>query len=512
MRLNVLRSFAGCLALVASLAAAAHAQESAFQDAQGETSVFIREGGGFGRVNATDKSVEFGFLRDNGRETPYFGLKFKGKASNNFASLFKGGTPSSEAEIEFTLGQRFGSMLSDTFVFNRCIAKTAEELKKTLEEPKPKNRNEFLTEAKKQYIEVKTQEYFDQFMKEQPEGPTTEPPKPSPTPDVTQITANIWREIYADVKSKRTASGEEVPDAVAYGIATAAAPKKVEQKLAELAAEAKAKEQNPEAKEEALRKRAEEQAKREAENPETVKAFAMEIAKGEASNICAVEEPDIEIRAYDWLSFSASYKRASYKLLNEGGAFADQVRKQNFDGFSATLAYNRLISLDDLSGERERKIARRIARQEDRPAPREETPKNVQSKGSIILGISGGVARRNNSDDLDSVSVEDQSFTSSSGTTQRRAFSSKTALSGDYKEFIAVPLNTDVVWFPGRFDSRIAIDFFTRSNLGSTDRKFVPGVGLFLTKEKSPTKVVGGISFSYDDGKPRVGLIGGYHF
>lgn len=45
------------------------------------------------RVNPTDKSIDFGYLRDRGDERWHFGLDLKGKASGTFASLFSGATP-----------------------------------------------------------------------------------------------------------------------------------------------------------------------------------------------------------------------------------------------------------------------------------------------------------------------------------------------------------------------------------------------------------------------------------
>jgi hypothetical protein len=178
--------------------------------------------------------------------------------------------------------------------------------------------------------------------------------------------------------------------------------------------------------------------------------------------------------------------------------------------FLATVAYNALITLDDVGELREQRTALREARLNNQPPPKEKPL--GESKGSMILGLSLGVKRTNNADDLKSVELEDQAFTSASGTTQRRSVSKQTVLRGEYDEYLAVPLNTDLVVYPGTFRGRIAIDFFTRSNLGKTNREFVPGVGLFITQEGKPTKVVGGLSFAYDDGKARVGLVGGFHF
>ena len=451
MRHTMIKNLVTCLALIASLAAVADAQQSAFEDAKGESSIYLNQGGGFARINATDKSVQLGFTRDTGREKPYFGIDFKGKASNDFASLFSGGKPSPETEVGFTFGKRFFTTKSDAERVTDCIN---EKVGVLLTTGLPK-----LIEAeKKRFIENKTAKHLKELTVE--EGLKQKGP------------GSIFDKIHSEMVASAVNRGLSPP--VAKDIADSLTPKLVEAELARNA-----------------RELAEDDANNSVGAAE-IKDTVVKGVKGPASEACVVDPEVLDAKAFDWISVRVAYKRARYKLLNEAGAFADQVRKQNFDGYSATFAYNRVITLDDLS-----KTGLENAK---------------GSKGSIIIGASIGVERRNNTDDLDSVDIEDQSFTSSSGTTQRRAVSKQTVLSGAYNEYIAVPLNTDVVWFPGALNSRVAVDFFTRSDLGTTGRKFTPGVGLFLTKEKSPTKVVGGISFSFDQGKPKIGLVGGFHF
>jgi hypothetical protein len=181
----------------------------------------------------------------------------------------------------------------------------------------------------------------------------------------------------------------------------------------------------------------------------------------------------------DWLTFHVGYRRASYRLLFEGETFANQVRKEPFDGFSAILAYNAIFK---------------------------------SKRGPVLFGVSGGAERRNNIDDLDEVEVNDQVFTSSDGTTQRSVVSGQKAFRGEFKEFTAAPINTDLVWFPAKFESTIGLNFFTRSNVGGGKRRIEPGVGLFFTQKGKPTKVIGGVSVSLRDGKGRFGLIAGYNF
>ena len=181
----------------------------------------------------------------------------------------------------------------------------------------------------------------------------------------------------------------------------------------------------------------------------------------------------------DWLTFHVGYRRASYKLLAEGETFANQVRKEKFDGFSAIMAYNALFK---------------------------------SKRGPVLFGISGGAERRNNIDDLDEVEVNDQVFTSADGTTQRSVVAKQKAFRGTFEKVTAAPINTDLVFFPARFESRIGFNFFTRSNVGEGNKRIEPGFGVFFTKEGEPTKVIGGLSLSVRDGKGRFGLIAGYNF
>lgn len=453
---NTLTRTLACAALALSLTALARAQ-SAFVDAKGESSIFIKEGGGFARINATDKSIELGYLRDRGDERPYFGFSVKGKASGDFASLFNGGTPSPEAEVGFTVGKRFFLLAeSDKAITDRCMALMEKDL--LADFPK------LVEGAKKEFVEARKAARVERLKK------------------------SLAAEIKAALVREAVARG--VPEDVAKDAAESMSAKLVEA---------------------AATRTAEEQLKAEADalHPATVEKMARDKANDDASILCVQEDPALVQRSVDWIAFRVAYNRASYKLLNEAGGFDEQVRKQSFDGFSATLGFNTLITLDDVGRLKAQRAALGDARRADRRAPKETAQ---ESKGAMIVGVSIGVRRKNNADDLKSVEIEDQSFTSASGTTQRRALSKQTVLRGEYKEFTSVPLNTDVVWYPGALQSRLAIDFFTRSDLSKTGRDFRPGVGVFITEQGKPTKVVGGISFSYDDGKGKIGLVGGFHF
>ncbi|HEY0100019.1 MAG TPA: hypothetical protein VGB76_13805 [Pyrinomonadaceae bacterium] len=325
-----IRILAYATLIVLSCCTGAHAQ-TAFQDASGESSIFIQDRGGFSRINVGDKSISLGYLLDSGDDSPFFGFELSGKRAGDFASIFSGSVPGNEAKINVSFGKRF------------LYAKP----------PTPANAGQIST---------------------------------------SRITL-------------------------------------------------------------------------------------------------------------DWLTFQAGYKRSRYKLFTADPTFANQVRKQNFDGYTATLGYNALINL-----------TRSDDKTDASTDAADSAAGDISTPSSMIVGVSLGVQRRNNADDLDTVDVEDEVFSATSGTTERRVLSKQQALSGEYKVSTAVPLNADVVIFPGRFKGRIALDIFARSNLGEGGRNFVPGVGLFFTKKGAPTKVLGGLSISARDGKAQVGLVAGFHF
>jgi hypothetical protein len=342
MTTNRLALSLACAVLALLACPAAARAQTVFQDADGESSIFLRDNGGFARVNVAEKKISLGYLFDRGDDTPHFGFEISGKRSGDLASIFKGGVPGNEAEIKASVGKRF---------------------------------------------------------------------------------------LLADAPNPRTA-GQII-----------------------------------------------------------VRRVTM-----------------------DWLTFEGSYKRSSYNLVTPGNVFANQVRKQNFDGFSATLGYNMLIDLQALKGGAGSGGAASGGTSGGGASDDDDDDKN-KTPSSMIVGFSAGVKRRNNAGDLDEVEVEDVIFPVTDGTVQRRVISTQQALLGDYKESIAAPINGDVVYFPGHFDGRMALDFFFRSNVGEGDRNFVPGVGLFITKSRdTPTKVLGGISIAVRDGKAQVGLVAGFHF
>lgn len=178
---------------------------------------------------------------------------------------------------------------------------------------------------------------------------------------------------------------------------------------------------------------------------------------------------------YDRLVLQVSYAYKQYTLLDPAAAFDKQVFKKRFHNPSAALTYSILLN------------------------------------GSNLFGASVGVGRSNNSNDLTEVDVRDINTTSFSNTV-REVVRSRQVLRGDFKQSTSVFLNTDYVWYPRKTFSRVGIDFYSRSVFTGVDKGFHPGIGVFLSEKGAPTRVLGGVTVSYDKGKASVALIAGFSF
>jgi hypothetical protein len=178
---------------------------------------------------------------------------------------------------------------------------------------------------------------------------------------------------------------------------------------------------------------------------------------------------------YDRLMLQLGYAYKQYTLFDEFATFDKQVFKKGFHNPSAALTYSALLS------------------------------------GSNFFGASFGIGRSNNSNDLTEIDVRDIN-TFSSDDTVREVVRNREVLRGDFKQSTGVFLNTDYVLYPQKGFNRIGFDFYTRSVLTGIDKGFRPGLGVFLSEKGNPTKVLGGFTISYDDGKASVALVVGFSF
>lgn len=133
----------------------------------------------------------------------------------------------------------------------------------------------------------------------------------------------------------------------------------------------------------------------------------------------------------------------------------------------------------------------------------------------FALGAAMGAERRNNLDDLKQVTFQ-TTVLSANGTSS--VVESKDGFLGNYREYIAAPVYTDIVYLlpkltaPGFKKTNLAIDGFTRSDVAAEKRSADGGLGIFVTKLGAPTKVYGGIAASWNDGKGKVALVASYAF
>lgn len=126
-------------------------------------------------------------------------------------------------------------------------------------------------------------------------------------------------------------------------------------------------------------------------------------------------------------------------------------------------------------------------------------------------GISAGAERRNNLADLSSVQF---STTVASGTGSSVA-KTKTGYYGAYKEYIAVPVYTDLLIYLGKlrtpgFGNRIALDLLSRSDIAAPNRSSLGGLGLFFFKKGNATVPIGGVTGTYDGTKFQFSLTTGF--
>lgn len=178
---------------------------------------------------------------------------------------------------------------------------------------------------------------------------------------------------------------------------------------------------------------------------------------------------------YDRLTLQLSYAYKQYSLFNPTATFEKQIFKKNFHNPSAALNYSILLN------------------------------------GSNLLGASVGIGRTNNSNDLTGVDVRDINSATFSNTV-REVVRTRQVLRGDFKQSTSVFLNTDYVIYPRSTFSRVGLDFYTRSVFTGIDKGFHPGIGVFLSEKGAPTRVLGGVTISYDEGKATVALIAGFNF
>jgi hypothetical protein len=182
----------------------------------------------------------------------------------------------------------------------------------------------------------------------------------------------------------------------------------------------------------------------------------------------------------DWWLIDVGYGRSSFYLYRKGSPPVADPPKTSFDRFRAVASYNYFTS------------------------------------GNLIAGIAAGAERRNNLSDLTSVSLETVIVPAPTGS-QSSIVKTKAGYYGNYKEYVAAPIYTDILFYPGHasvpgFGNRIGIDFFSRSDVAAANRSSSGGLGIYMFKKDDPLTPIGGISASFNGTKVQVALTVGFTF
>ena len=145
------------------------------------------------------------------------------------------------------------------------------------------------------------------------------------------------------------------------------------------------------------------------------------------------------------------------------------------------------------------------------------TAYNALVNGYFAFGIAAGAERRNNLDDLKKVTFETVLVPAPVGSANS-VVKTQSGFFGNYREYIAAPVYTDLLFvLPPKvkipkLDYQIGIDAFTRSDVAAFNRSTDGGLGIFLTEKGKPTKVIGGLSVSWNGGKTTVAVVASYNF
>jgi hypothetical protein len=187
----------------------------------------------------------------------------------------------------------------------------------------------------------------------------------------------------------------------------------------------------------------------------------------------------------DWWLVDAGYGHSSFYLYPTGSTPTSNTAKTKFDRFRALAAYNYFTN------------------------------------GNLLVGIATGAERRNNLSDLTSVTLETVIVPAPTGS-QSSVVTNRAGYYGNYKEYIAAPIYTDLLYYPEKatvpgLGNRIAIDFFSRSDIAATNRSSSGGFGVFIFGKDDKgnpdlLKPLGGITASFNGTKIQLSLTVGFTF
>lgn len=161
----------------------------------------------------------------------------------------------------------------------------------------------------------------------------------------------------------------------------------------------------------------------------------------------------------DWLSLRGTLNTANYKIADTSLAFPNEVRKEQFRGYTIDLAYN------------------------------------FNVLGNWIFGVSVGVQQSNNIDFLETRVVSEKITTKdTSGKYSRDYRKDVTAFFGGYNEFIQYPIKLDASRvFANDSGISISVNHYTRINLRDGKPVLKTGVGVYMYPKRNNSKATAGI-------------------
>ena len=133
--------------------------------------------------------------------------------------------------------------------------------------------------------------------------------------------------------------------------------------------------------------------------------------------------------------------------------------------------------------------------------------------GSFIGGFATGIEHRNNTGDLKSAQFQTVLAPAPGGTTGS-VVTTQTGFYGTYKEYVAVPVDVDLLFYPGKlktpgFGNRVGFDLISRADVAAPYRGALGGLGIFFFKKGNATVPIGGVTGTYDGSKFQVSLTTG---
>lgn len=180
-----------------------------------------------------------------------------------------------------------------------------------------------------------------------------------------------------------------------------------------------------------------------------------------------------------WLIARGGYNVSKFYLYDGTTSFDRQLQSTRFDALFASIGVNYW------------------------------NPRLFDSKLIFLAGLTIGVRKQNNVDDLDEISAEDVSVSTNQQTnTTRSVKSTQVAFEGSYQTFTTIPINFDLYFKPHDF-TNVAFSFYGRINsfnkingVPYVDGRQYPvnlGIGVFLLNENWLANPAGGVTFELKD-------------